>query len=103
MLKLSPSGEEFSVEFTCSLSRTQNQHHSVEGLSRGSEGGPSGQQQVSNLTCQTTDDETKEVHQGSGSRRNESMRSRSCSLRIASAAQPKVGLLSDVFVPISQL
>ncbi|XP_051278661.1 uncharacterized protein C5orf34 homolog isoform X2 [Dicentrarchus labrax] len=80
VLMLSPSGEEFSVEFTCSLSRTLNQRHSLQGLSRDSD---------SNLICQTTNEETKEVHQGRGSRRNESVRSRSCSPRITSAAQSK--------------
>ncbi|XP_035514599.1 uncharacterized protein C5orf34 homolog [Morone saxatilis] len=80
VLTLSPSGEEFSVEFTCSLSRTPNQHHSLQGFSRDSD---------SNLICQTTNEETKEVHQGRGSRRNESVRSRSCSPRITSAAQSK--------------
>uniref|UniRef100_A0A3Q3WY46 Uncharacterized protein n=1 Tax=Mola mola TaxID=94237 RepID=A0A3Q3WY46_MOLML len=64
VLTLSPSGEEFSVEFTCSLSHYQTQHHSMEAFSRDSEGGPGGQQQVSNLICQTAGDKTKEVHQG---------------------------------------
>ncbi|KAI3371886.1 hypothetical protein L3Q82_006762 [Scortum barcoo] len=89
VLMLSPSGEEFSVEFMCSLSQTSNQHHSSQALSRDSGSSPASQQQqqVSNLICQT--DETKEVHQGRGSRRNESIRSRSCSPRITSASQPK--------------
>ncbi|XP_070761046.1 uncharacterized protein C5orf34 homolog [Enoplosus armatus] len=88
-LMLSPSGEEFSVEFTCSLSQTQNQHHSMQGFRRDSDSSPGSQQQVSNLICQTTNDETKVVHQGRGSRRDESIRSRSCSPRITSTAQPK--------------
>lgn len=92
VLTLSPSGEEFSVEFTCSLSHYQTQHHSMEAFSRDSEGGPGGQQQVSNLICQTAGDKTEEVHQGSGSRRSKSMRSWSCSTRITSTAQSKVGL-----------
>ncbi|XP_041793663.1 uncharacterized protein C5orf34 homolog isoform X3 [Chelmon rostratus] len=82
-LTLSPSGEEFSVEFACSLSRTQNQHHSVQGFSRDS--GSS----VSSLIGRTTSEEATEVHQGRGSRRKESVRSRSCSPHITSTAQPK--------------
>nr|XP_046242811.1 uncharacterized protein C5orf34 homolog [Scatophagus argus] len=89
-LMLSPSGEEFSVEFPCSLSRTQKQHPSMRCFSRDSEGSPASQQQVSNLTCRTTDDETKEVDQGRGSSRNESFRSRSCSPQPASTAHPKL-------------
>ncbi|XP_049434847.1 uncharacterized protein C5orf34 homolog [Epinephelus fuscoguttatus] len=89
-LMLSPSGEEFSVEFTCSLSQTQNQRSSLQGLSRDADISPRSQQQlVSDVTCQTTSDETKEVHQGRGSRRSESIRSRSCSPRIISTTQPK--------------
>lgn len=105
VLMLSPSGEEFSVEFTCSLSRSQNQHHGMQGLSRDSESGPGSQQQqqVSNLICQSIDYETKGFHQGRGSRRNESIRSRSCSPRIASTAQPKVTPLSNISVLITQL
>lgn len=67
VLKLLPSGEEFSVEFTCTLSRSQSQHQ----------------------ICQTTDVATEEVHQRRGSRRNESVRSRSCSPRSSSPTQPK--------------
>ncbi|XP_044053108.1 uncharacterized protein C5orf34 homolog [Siniperca chuatsi] len=89
-LMLSPSGEEFSVKFTCSLSQTQNQHRGMDGFRRDSDSSPGSQQeQVSNLICQTTNDETKEVHQGRGSRRNESIRSRSCSPRITSTTEPK--------------
>ncbi|XP_028269643.1 uncharacterized protein C5orf34 homolog [Parambassis ranga] len=40
VLALSPSGEEFSVEFTCSLSQMQHQHHSMQSSSRGPEGSP---------------------------------------------------------------
>ncbi len=103
VLMLSPSGEEFSVEFTCSLSQTPNQHHSVQGFSRDSDSSPGSQQQQQHLICQTPNDEANEVHQGRGSRRNESIRSRSCSPRITSAAQPKVTLHSDIPVLISQL
>ncbi|XP_037632525.1 uncharacterized protein C5orf34 homolog [Sebastes umbrosus] len=81
-LTLSPSGEEFSVEFTCSLSRTQNQRRSMQGFSGDPDSSP-GSQQI----CQTTSDEID--HQGRGSRRNESIRSRSCSPRIIGTAQPQ--------------
>lgn len=84
VLMLSPSGEEFSVEFTCGLSRTQNQHCSTQGLRRDSDSSPG------NLIRQTTNEETEEVHQGRRSRRNESVRSRSSSPRINSTTQPKV-------------
>ncbi|XP_038560606.1 uncharacterized protein C5orf34 homolog [Micropterus salmoides] len=85
-LRLSPSGEEFSVEFTCRLSQTQSRYISMQEYRRDSDSS-SGiqQQQVSNLICQTTNEETKE---GRGSRRNESIRSRSCSPRITSTTQP---------------
>ena len=62
VLTLSPSGEEFSVEFTCSLSNHQTQHHSMEAFNEDSVGGPGGQQQVSNLVSQTEGDKTKEIH-----------------------------------------
>ena len=90
-LMLSPSGEEFSVEFTCSLSRTQNRHDSTQGFRRDSDSSPG------NLICQTTNEETKEVHQGRRSRRNESVRSRSSSPRISSTAQPKVIIPNTFF------
>ncbi|XP_040897471.1 uncharacterized protein C5orf34 homolog [Toxotes jaculatrix] len=77
-LMLSPSGEEFSVKFTCSLSQTQC-------FNRDPADGLGSQQQI----CQSTNNETKEVHQGRGSKRNESVRSRSCSPRIISTSQPK--------------
>ncbi|XP_029295912.1 uncharacterized protein C5orf34 homolog [Cottoperca gobio] len=74
VLTLSPSGDEFSVEFTCSLSQTQSQRRSMQGFSRDS-------------VC--TDDENKEVHQGRGNGRKESIRSRSCPPRTISTAHPK--------------
>ncbi|XP_076587486.1 uncharacterized protein C5orf34 homolog [Chaetodon auriga] len=80
-LTLSLSGEEFSVEFTCSLSRTQNQHHGEQGFSRDSDCSTGGQP--------VAEEETKEVHQGRRSRRNEAVRSRSCSPQTTSTAQPK--------------
>lgn len=86
-LMLSPSGEEFSVEFTCNLGRDQNPFHSMEDFSR-----ELGQQHVSNLISQTANDKTKEVHRRSGSRGSECMRSRSCSTRITGANEPKVGV-----------
>ncbi|KAK9522488.1 hypothetical protein VZT92_018948 [Zoarces viviparus] len=89
VLMLSPSGEEFSVEFTCSLSQNQNQRRMVQGVSRDFDSSSGVRQQGSNLICHTTDGENQEVHQGRGSTRNESIRPRSCSPRITSTAQPK--------------
>ncbi|XP_034398488.1 uncharacterized protein C5orf34 homolog [Cyclopterus lumpus] len=87
-LMLSPSGKEFSVKFTCSLSRTKNQHHIMQGFSKDFDSSSGIQQQQGrNLICHTTNGENQEVHQGS--RRNEPTRSRSCSPRISSTAQPK--------------
>ncbi|XP_042344584.1 uncharacterized protein C5orf34 homolog [Plectropomus leopardus] len=83
-LMLSPSGEQFTVEFTCSLSQTQNQRRSMQAVSRDSES----QQQQQVMICQTTNNETKEF-QGRGSRRTESTRARSCSPRLISTTQPK--------------
>lgn len=100
VLSLSPSGEEFSVEFPCSLSQTQNQHHNMQGSSRDSVSSPDSQQQANS---QTIDDETKQVHQGRESRRNESVRSRSCSPQITSSGRPKVMPLSNISMFISQL
>ncbi|KAM7018142.1 uncharacterized protein C5orf34 homolog isoform 1-T1 [Tautogolabrus adspersus] len=83
VLMLSPSGEEFSVEYTCNLSQNKNQHPSTEGI-QGSQ-----QQHESNLICQSSYDETKDINEGRGSRRNESVRSTSCSPQISSTALPK--------------
>lgn len=99
-LMLSPSGEEFSVEFTCSLSNALNQLHSMEAFSKDPGGSLGGQQHASS---QIADEETNEAHQGSRQRRNESRRSRSSSPQITCTSQPKVGLLSDIPVLISQL
>ncbi|KAM4576494.1 uncharacterized protein C5orf34 homolog isoform 2-T2 [Odontesthes bonariensis] len=49
MLALSPSGEDFCVEFTCSLSRPQNQHRGTQCLSRHPDGSPGSQLQVSKM------------------------------------------------------
>ncbi|KAM7391597.1 hypothetical protein PAMP_022276 [Pampus punctatissimus] len=77
-LMLSASGEEFSVEFTCSLSQTHNLQHSMQHLSRDPDGSPVSQlqQQISSLTCHG-DNQTKE-----GNRRNQLIRSKSCSPEI---------------------
>ncbi len=103
VLMLSPSGEEFSVEFTCSLSGSQNQHPSMQGSGRDSDSCPDSQQQEHDLICQNTDDDTEEVHQRGESRRFESVRSRSCSPLIISTGQPKVRILNNISLLISQL
>lgn len=100
-LMLSASGDTFSVEFTSSLSQTQRR--SMQGFSRDSDSSPGNhpqQQQISNLICQTSNVENKQVHQGIGSRRNESIRSRSCSPRTLSTAQPTVMPLSNILLLI---
>ncbi|KAM9360632.1 uncharacterized protein C5orf34 homolog [Symphorus nematophorus] len=87
-LTLSPSGEEFSVEFTCSLSQTQSQYPSVQGVSRDSD----------SQICHSTNDESKELHQGRGGRRNEAVRSTSCSLRTSTAHTKSEGLCKSTTV-----
>ncbi|XP_047448103.1 uncharacterized protein C5orf34 homolog [Mugil cephalus] len=88
-LVLSPSGEEFTVEFTCALSHTHSQHRS-EPLSRRDPGGcQDGQQQGNDPICGSTGDLTRDCHQGRGSRKKETTRSRSCSPGIISAAELK--------------
>ncbi|XP_030594025.1 uncharacterized protein C5orf34 homolog [Archocentrus centrarchus] len=86
VLVLSPSGEEFTVEFTCSLSSAQNRHHSVQRLSKELDDSQIRQEQVSS---DHTSDHTEEVRQGRGSERKELTRSRSCSPRIISAGHQK--------------
>lgn len=90
VLVLSPSGEEFSIKFTCGLSQTQDQRHSVQCFSTDPvETGR--RQKVSSPICQTTCDETKKAYEGRRSRKNETIiRSRSCSPQINNAAQSKV-------------
>ncbi|KAK5871196.1 hypothetical protein PBY51_004088 [Eleginops maclovinus] len=63
-LMLSASGEEFSVEFRCSLSQTRIQRCSMQGFSRDSDSSPGNQHQqqlVRNLICQASNVEDKET------------------------------------------
>ncbi|KAL6114516.1 uncharacterized protein ACO6RY_05265 [Pungitius sinensis] len=90
VLMLSPSGEEFSVEFTCILSQAQNQRRTVQGVSIDIDSSLDILQQQGSIQIhRSTNDEDKEILQGRGSKRNESVRSRPCSPRIISPAQPK--------------
>ncbi|XP_015242868.1 PREDICTED: uncharacterized protein C5orf34 homolog [Cyprinodon variegatus] len=61
-LVLSPSGEEFSVEFTCNLSRPLQQ--TGWGLNKDADGGLKGLQQENNLICRNTDDQEEQMHPG---------------------------------------
>lgn len=102
-LMLLPSGEEFSVEFTCSLSSSPNQLHSTEAFSKDPGGSPGAQQHASSQICQSADEDTNEAYQGSRQRRNEFRRSRSSSPQTTCTSRPKVGLLSDISVLTSHL
>lgn len=90
MLMLSPSGEEFSVEFICNLSQCQNKLYSVEGFSCMPQGSSGGQQHESKPISEAANDQTKEAHQGGGRRKSDCKRSRFCSPKITTASQPKV-------------
>ncbi|CAJ1067991.1 uncharacterized protein C5orf34 homolog [Xyrichtys novacula] len=80
VLILSPSGKEFSVQFTCNLSQNKNQLCSSES-SPGREAG--------DLIHLSSNDETKDVDHSRGSRRDEPIRSRSLSPGTTSTAQSK--------------
>lgn len=86
VLVLSPSGEDFTVEFTCSLSSAQNKHGSEQRLSKELDDCQIRQSPIRDHTS----DHAEEVRQGRGSTRKELTRPRSCSPRIISAAHQKV-------------
>lgn len=85
VLTLSPSCEEFSVEFTCNLSHTQYQHHNDETLTKDSQDNLGTEQPVSKPHSHT-DNVDKDRHEEHGNRRHTSTTSRS------SIIQPKVRL-----------
>ncbi|XP_040928440.1 uncharacterized protein C5orf34 homolog isoform X2 [Betta splendens] len=80
VLVLSPSGEDFTIEFTCSLSQIQN-HHQCVGTDHVEAGS---RQKGSNAINQTSCDETQKTYRG---RKNETIRPRSCSPQFNTTAQ----------------
>lgn len=100
---LSPSAEEFSIRYPCRLSQPHHQNPSMQYLSRDSS--PDSQQQQGSIgtrqSLQSSNNNTN-VYQGRGQRRNEPIRSRSCSPPITShiSGHPKVMRLHNISVQL---
>lgn len=93
VLVLSSSGEEFTVEFMCSLSSARNQHRSVQQVSRDDSYGR--QEQASSPIPDNTSDHTEVVRHGRRNMRTMLTRPRSCSPQMISDGHQKVVLPSN--------
>ncbi|XP_039874922.1 uncharacterized protein C5orf34 homolog isoform X1 [Simochromis diagramma] len=87
VLVLSSSGEEFTVEFMCSLSSARNQHRSVQQVSRDDSYGR--QEQASSPIPDNTSDHTEVVRHGRRNMRTMLTRPRSCSPQMISDGHQK--------------
>ncbi|CAI5650889.1 unnamed protein product [Oreochromis niloticus] len=86
-LVLSPSGEEFTVEFMCSLSSARNQHRSMQQMSK--DDSYDRQEQASSPVPDNTSDHTEVVRHGRRNMRTMLTRPRSCSPQMISDGHQK--------------
>lgn len=100
-LVLSPSGEEFTVEFMCSLSSARNQHRSMQQMSK--DDSYDRQEQASSPVPDNTSDHTEVVRHGRRNMRTMLTRPRSCSPQMISDGHQKVVLPSNNNASVSKV